>query len=398
MKLPAVGFSLCLLTTVSAADWPQWRGPNRDGISTETGWTSQWPATGPKQVWKAGVGTGYSGISVANGRLYTLGNTGSTDTVFCLDAGTGAVIWKHLYACDPKDPMGYVGPRCTPTVDASRVFTVSRLGHLFCLDAVTGKVLWEKDLQKAYAAKPPKWGFAGSPLVEGNLLLLEGGGKGSGLVALDKATGAEVWKSGDDAAGYSSAVVTGTGAERRVIMLHSRAAVARRVSDGRELWRHPWKTSYDVNAATPIVAGDRLFISSGYNHGGALLQIGDGAPKVVWENKNMCNQMNPSVLIKGHLYGFDENELRCVDFNSGAVKWRELKFGKGSVMAADGKLIILGDRGLLGLAKVSSTGYAELASAQVIGGKDVWVVPVLANGRIYCRSKADLVCLDVGGK
>jgi outer membrane protein assembly factor BamB len=293
------------MSTVLAADWPQWRGPNRDGISTETGWSAQWPAAGPKQVWKAGVGTGYSGISVAGGRLYTVGNTDSTDSVYCLDAATGTIIWKHSYPCDPKDPMGYVGPRCTPTVDAGRVYTVSRLGHLFCLDAATGKVTWARELQQAYAAKPPKWGFSGSPLVEGNLLIMEGGGKGAGLVALNKATGVEVWKSGDDAAGYSSAIATGTGEQRRVIMLHARAVVARRVSDGGELWRHPWKTSYDVNAATPILAGDKLFISSGYNHGGALLQIGDGAPRVVWENKNMSNQMNSSVLIDGHLYGFD---------------------------------------------------------------------------------------------
>lgn len=398
MKLLAVGVSTCLLTTVFAGDWPQWRGPNRDGISTETGWSTQWPAAGPKQLWKADVGTGYSGVSVVAGRLYTVGNTGSTDIVYCLDAETGTVVWKHSYTCDPDDPMGYVGPRSTPTVDAGRVYTVSRLGHVFCLDAARGTVVWSKELLKDYGAKAPRWGFSGSALVDGNRLILEGGGKGSGLLALDKTTGAEIWKSGDDAAGYSSAVVTGTGEQRAVTMLHAKTVVSRRVHDGRELWRHPWKTSYDVNAATPIVAGDRLFISSGYNHGGALLQIREGPPKVIWENKEMSNQMNSSVLIDGHLYGFDENELRCVDFNSGQVRWKENKFGKGSVMAADGKLIILGSRGLLGVATASPARYTEISSAQVIGGKDVWVVPVLANGRIYCRSKADLVCLDVRGK
>jgi len=397
MKHFAFSLSLSLMTTAFAGDWPQWRGPTRDGISSETGWSTQWPAEGPKQVWKASVGTGYAGMSVANGRLYTMGNTGDIDTVYCLDANTGAEIWKHSYPCSPKDPMGYAGPRCTPTIEAGRVYSVSRLGHVFCLEAATGKVIWAKELQKTDGAKVPQWGFSGSPLIEGNLFIIEGGGKGAGLVAWDKATGAEVWQSGSDAAGYSSAVATGAGDQRTVIMLHAQSVVARRVRDGQEVWRHPWKTSYDVNAATPLIAGDKVFISSGYNHGAALLQIAGAAPQVVWENKHMRNQMNPCVLIDGHLYGFDENQLKCLDFNTGEVKWSERKFGKGSLMAADGKLILLGDRGLLGVAQVSNSGYVELASAQVIGGKDVWVVPVLANGKIYCRSKADLICVDVSG-
>lgn len=389
---------LALASPLLALDWPQWRGPARDGISQETGWTAQWPAAGPKQLWKASVGTGLSGVSVAQGRLYTMGNDAEIDTVVCLDAVTGKVVWKHSYPCDPFDPNGYPGPRCTPTVDGDRVYTVSRLGHLFCFDAASGKVIWAKELPKAYRAKPPKWGFAGSPLIEGKLLLLEVGAKGAALVALDKATGNEVWKAGDDAAGYSSPVTLATGDTRVVAMLHAKALVGRRVTDGVELWRHPWKTDYDVNAATPIVAGDRIFISSGYGHGGALLQLGTGAPKVLWENKAMRNQMNACVLIDGHLYGFDEKVLTCLDFNTGAVKWTESKYGKGSLMAADGKLILLGDRGLLGTAQPTPAGYREIASAQVIGGKDVWTVPVLANGRIYVRSKADLVAVDVGGR
>lgn len=391
---PALVFA-ALAGPLLALDWPQWRGPDRDGISRETDWSAKWPVSGPRQLWKASIGTGYAGVSVANGRVYTIGNTDDNDWVICLDAATGAVKWKHTYPCDPEDPNGYPGPRCTPAVEGDRVYSVSRLGHLFCFEAATGKVVWSKVLTKAYKAREPKWGYAGSPLVEGGLLLVEVGAKGAALVAFDKLTGAEVWKSGDDNAGYSSAVAYGSGPDRAVLMLHARALVARRVSDGRELWRHPWKTDYDVNAATPIVAGDRVFISSGYGHGGVLLQMTAGAPKVLWESESMRTQMNPCVLIDGHLYGFDEKQLTCLELATGKVKWTEKKFGKGSVMAADGKLILLGERGLLGTAQATPDGYREISSAQVIGGKDVWVVPVLANARIYVRSKGELVCVDV---
>lgn len=396
MNLRGLAFAFAALSSpLLALDWPQWRGPNRDGISAETGWNAQWPAAGPRQQWKASLGTGLSGVAVADGKVYTLGNSNDTDTVWCLDAGTGQVIWQQSYPCDPYDPNGYPGPRGTPTVEGGRVYTLGRLGQLHCFDAATGRIVWSKDLAKTYRAKAPKWGFAGSPLIDGGKLFVEVGAKGASVVAFDPATGAELWKAGDDAAGYSSPVSLGTGETRAVLTLQARALVARRMADGRELWRYPWKTDYDVNAATPIVSGENVFISSGYDHGGALLRVTAGGPKLVWEKDVMRNQMNSSVLIDGHLYGFDERQLACVELATGKVAWTEKKYGKGSLMAADGKLILLGERGLLGTATATPQAYREISSAHVIGGKDVWVVPVLANGRIYVRSKGDLICLDV---
>jgi outer membrane protein assembly factor BamB len=393
--LLAFVLSMFFIPIAQAADWPQWRGPDRDGISTESNWSVQWPSEGPPQLWQARVGQGYSSFAVSNGRLYTMGNINENDYVFCFDAATGVEIWKHSYPCSSRDPNGYHGARCTPTVDGNLVFTISREGHLFCLDAQTGQVNWAKNLRKDYRASPPKWGFSGSPLVEGNLLLVETGGRGASMVALDKFTGKEIWRNGSDAAGYSSPVAFSWAGERAVATFSARALVARRIRDGQELWRFPWRTSFDVNAATPIIKGDKAFISSGYNKGAALVDFSGRQPRAVWQSRNMRNHINSSVLYNGYLYGFDENDLKCLEFETGREVWSQRRFGKGSLIVADGKLIVYNDSGRLAVAEASPDGYREISGAQVLGGRSTWVAPVLSNGRIYCRSGETLVCLDV---
>ena len=380
---------------VQGNDWPQWRGPQRNGISEETGWLTSWPPSGPKQLWRGKVGVGYSSVSVSNGRLYTMGNVAEVDHVYCLDANTGAELWQHSYPCSSKDPNGYPGTRCTPTVDGDRVYTVSREGHLFCLNTADGKVIWAKNFSKEFGASTPTWGFSGSPLIEVNLVLVEVGGPGASVVALNKMTGAVVWKNGSEGVGYSSLIAYTEGAQRCLAVFSKETIVGRSLRGGTELWRHPWKTSYGVNAATPIVEGDKLFISSGYNFGCALLQISVRPARVLWQNKNMRNHVNSCVLWQSHLYGFDEGELKCLDFKTGEVKWVQRGYGKGALMMADGKLILYSDNGKLGVAEASPAGFKELANSQVIGGKSTWAAPVLASGKIYCRSLEDLVCLDV---
>lgn len=395
--------SLAFVLPVLAADWTQWRGPNRDGISTETGWEVSWPNSGLRQVWKAEVGRGYGTVSVSKGRLYIMGNTSDKDTVYCLDAATGREIWQFSYDCPAKDPNGYHGTRSTPTVDGDLVFTTSRTGHAFCLNAADGKVKWSKEFGKDFGGKTPTWGFSMSPLVEGGLLILEPGGPDASVVALKKETGEEVWRSGSGPAAYSSPVAYTIRGERSVAVFGAHGATGYRVSDGKEVWSFPWKTSYNVNAATPIVDGTNVFISSGYGTGCALYDIGSSPPRELWRNKNMRNHVNSCVLWKGYLYGFDEGTLKCLDFTSGEIKWSETKYGKGSLMVADGKLLLYGERGQLGLAETTPEGYKELAFIQALqvrpsypGGaaKQTWAAPVLVNGRIYCRSHDDLVCLD----
>lgn len=381
--------------SVTALDWYRWRGPDANGISQETGWSSAWPKEGPRQLWKASVGTGFSSVAVSDGRLFTMGNDGHRDTIFCFDAKSGAQIWKYSYA-SPMDPKFYEGgPSATPTVDGPRVYTISKRGLVHALNAADGRLVWSKDLASAVSATVPTWGFAGSALVDGNLVVFNVGSAGT---ALDKTTGNVVWKSGSPESGYSTAVPFGQSANRGILLFLASSVAAIHLSDGRLIWSHPWKTEYDVNAADPIMLRDNVFISSGYDRGGALLKISGKSASVVWENKNMRNHFNSCVLLEGYVYGFDESELKCVDFNTGQVRWRQGGLGKGSLMAADGKLIVLSERGELVIVDARSTGFNALSRAQVLGGK-CWSAPVLANGLIYCRNaKGDLVCVDVSGK
>lgn len=383
------------LAVTTAADWPNYRGPSHDGISKETGWTTEWPANGPKILWKAKVGMGFSGVVVANGRAYTQGNANEQDTIFCFDANTGEIKWKHSYAA-PLDAKYYEGgTSATPTVDGDKVYTISKRGIVHCLNAADGKVVWTKNLQEELGAKIPEWGFASSFYIEGDLALLNIGSAGA---ALDKKTGKVVWSSGTDVSGYATPVPFDANGERAVMLAAKSDVIAVKVKDGKELWRFPWKTQYDVNAAAPIKSGSKVFISSGYNRGAGVFDISKTPAEKVWENKNLRNHMASSVLWEGHLYGVDENQLRCVEFESGQVKWTDKVSGKGTLSMADGKLIVLSERGELLVANPSPAGFKPIVRAQVVGGK-CWTAPTLANGKIYVRTgPGDLVCVDVSGK
>jgi outer membrane protein assembly factor BamB len=374
------------------ADWPCWRGPDRNGISAEKGWQAQWPAEGPKQLWKASVGTGFSSFSVSGGRVYTMGNRADTDRVFCLEANTGKAVWEYSYpsALDPKNFEG--GPCATPTVADGRVYTFSRKGDLFCLDGAKGTVVWLKHLNRELGLEIPTWGCASSALVEGGLVVVNMGSAG---VALDGKTGKMVWVSAKSAGAYATPVPLKIGGEQCLAIFSRESLIAVRAADGREVWSYPWKTMYDVNAADPIIDGDKIFISSGYNHGGTLLKMSGPAPAKVWENKNLRNHFNSCVLWQGYLYGPDDSGLRCVAFETGDLKWSYPAFGKGSLMVADGKLVALSEKGELIIAAATPAAFTPLARAQVLQGK-CWTTPVLANGLIYCRNAVgDVVCLDV---
>ena len=388
---------ICHLVSTVSADWAHYRGPGAHGVSAEK--MPALPAGGPQQIWAAKVGTGTSSVTVSGERVFTMGNTDGKDVVWCLNAKTGSVVWKHEYPLDLDKRMFEGGTAATPTLDGNRVYTVSHQGDLFCLDATTGKPVWAKHYQKDFGGKRPQWGFAGSPTVEGNLLLLEVGGNGASTVALDKATGATVWKSGNDAAGYASPVVATIAGKRTVVMFKAEHVVGLDLA-GRELWRTPWKTSYDVNAATPMVSGDKIFVSSGYGSGGALFEIGAGGATERWRNKGMKAQMNTPALFQGHVYGIDGqagpgSPLTCLDLATGATKWLEKSVGGGAAVVADGKLICLTEKGELVIALASPSGFKALSRTQVLG-KRCWVQPTYAAGRIFCRNnEGDLVALEL---
>lgn len=390
-NLSLITWMCCLAaaaTLATAEDWPNFRGPDHDGISKETAWSPAAVSAG-KIAWSADVGSGYSAVSIADGKAYTTGNINKdTDVVFCLDAETGKPLWRHEYP-EPLEPKYYSGGcSATPTVHGGKVYTLSKKGKVFCLDAASGKPVWNRQLEFTV----PTWGFAGSPLIHGQAVIFNAGRSG---IACDKDTGAVLWKSADEAGGYASPVPFEQDGQARVALFAKSSILALNPADGKVLWSSPWETRYDVNAADPIVSGSRIFITSGYNRGASLLDFSGGKPRTVWENKDMRSQMSGPVLIGGHLYGFDDNQLACLDWETGEKKWSEKSPKKGALMAAGDKLIVLGETGRLAIAEATPAAYRELAAADILKGR-CWTMPVLANGRIYARN-ADgrLVCLDV---
>lgn len=377
--------------TPAGGDWPCWRGPANNGISTETSWSPAALAQGAKVLWRGNVGNGYSAPAIKGDRLYTMGNKDNQDTVYCLNAKTGAEIWRHTYACEGGS---YPGPRASPWIDGTLVYTFSRNGDALALDAATGTVKWQKDL-KALKATNLTWGFSSSPVVTGSLVLYNAGETG---VALDKASGAEVWASAGTG-NYAAPVVFEQGGRQQVAIFSQKGLNAVVLKDGRKLWSFPWATAYDINAADPIVNGNRVFISSGYGHGGAVLDFSSGKPVVVWENKEIAAHFSSCVLIGKALYGLSGNtgngDLVCLEFDTGKVLWKQ-KTGFGSLIAAGGKLIVLNERGTLFICEATPEGYKELATAKDVIPATCWTAPVLAHGCLYLRNeKGALACVDL---
>jgi outer membrane protein assembly factor BamB len=394
--LLALCFSSVALT-VFADDWYRWRGPDLNGISKEQGWFKPWPKEGPKQIWKANVGPGYATVSVSNGRVFTTGSDNKTETITCLDEKTGRALWTHSYATAFVPQFYEGGSSGTPMVDGDRVYHLAQMGELFCLNAASGKVIWSNNVATATGTQIPTWGLTGAPLVHGDLLIVHAGAAGC---AVEKATGKVVWKS-DGEGGYATPVPF----TDQMLIFGTKALACVDPKSGKLAWSFPWKTLYDVNAADPIVVSkDRVFISSDYNHGCALLEVKGNKATAVWENKNLKNPFASSVLLNGHIFGIDayagkpNGTLRCIDLANGDLKWQEASIGNGALMAADNKLIVISEKGELVMVEPTPSAFKPLARAQVLGGR-CWTMPVLSNGKIFCRNaKGDLVCVDPSGK
>jgi outer membrane protein assembly factor BamB len=386
---------------------PLWRGPRRDGASAETGLLASWPQDGPKVLWRRPCGEGYSAPAVAGGRVYTLEMNDDGEAVVCRDADTGQDVWRQPYGAKYRSDQGS-GPRSTPTIDEGRVYAVGGSGVFHCLDAATGQVQWRHDLLDEFGAKNLQWGASFSPLVEGDLVFTNPGGPGGhSVAAFDKRDSRLVWKALDDPAGYSSPIAVTAAGVRQVVFFTGAGLVGLSPADGTLYWRFPWDTQFGVNAATPVPFrardGDRtndyLFISSGYNKGCAALKVTagrGGAPEVraVYEGNQMRNHFASPVRRGGYLYGFDEDRLACLELRTGKVLWAQRGFQKGSLLIADGRLIVLGENGELALAEATPEGYREQARFRLTRRK-CWTVPVLAHGRLYVRDQNEVFCLDL---
>jgi outer membrane protein assembly factor BamB len=396
----------------SPGKWPQWRGPNRDGASPETGLGWDWPAGGPPLVWEQLLGRGFSSVVVAQGRLYTMAEETieenppaatppRMEAVVCLDAATGRTLWRFRYPNQFEERFGS-GPRSTPAVDGDFVYTVGPTGVFHCLAAATGSLVWRHDLQEEFQGQPFQYGMAASPLVEGELVYTTPGGPdGQAVAAFDKRSGRLVWKALDDLMGYSSPIAVTAAGVRQVLFLTNQALVSF-TPQGQLLWRYPWETPGGFNIATPLAFGDYIFLSSGYGKGCVLLEIAaepDGSlrPHRVYEHNRMRNHFASSVRWGDHLYGFDQLDLVCMNIRTGELAWRQRglrSLRKGSLLIAEGHLLILGEDGTLTLAEATPAAYRELAAVRVSTNK-CWTVPTVAGGRLYIRDEGLLRCFDV---
>lgn len=398
----------------SPGEWPQWRGVHRDGIATEVGLRTIWPAKGPPVLWRRPIHGGYSSIAVANGRLYTMDRVESQERVICLDASSGKDVWVHTYPVDYRGLDYGSGPRATPTIHDGRVYTVGATGVMLCLEAAPAdgqaKVLWEHDLLAEFRANRPIWGVASSPLIEGNLVCVQPGGTDGSVAAFERVSGQPLWKALADPSGYSSPVATTAAGVRQIVCFTGKGLTGLRPTDGGQLWYFPWETMHDCNVATPIVAGDYVFISSDYQAGCALLQLtadGQGGvradPVYIRRDKLMRNHFSSCVLHEGYLYGFDVSGtvgmLKCMDLrtdaNTAQEKWVTRDLRKGCVLYADGHLLVLTEDGKLALVEATPKQFTRKAQVDVLSGDQCWALPALANGRLYLRNDKEVVCLDL---
>jgi outer membrane protein assembly factor BamB len=401
--LVTVGLLLALPSVVSNRvldDWPQWRGPNRDGRSAETGLLKDWPAGGPALAWRAtGAGEGYSSFATSKGRLYTLGAREGIEYVIAYDAASGKRLWERAHGTRFSNDRGD-GPRATPTIDGNRVYAFGASGDLSALDAASGEPFWRVNVLKQYRGSNIQWGLSESPLVLEDRILVNAGGT---IVALKKTDGKSIWTSQGDEAGYSSAIAHKVGNVTEAIYFTSTRVVGVDVNSGQQLWSYAKVANRTANIATPIVRGNRVFVSSDYGTGSALLELAAAgnnvSAKEVYFTRQMKNHHASSILVGDYLYGFDSMILTSMKFDTGEVAWQNRSVGKGSLTFADDRLYLYSENGVVGLAEASPTGYREHGRFELKTGRlPTWSHPVVSGGKLFLRDQDVIYAYDVKAK
>jgi outer membrane protein assembly factor BamB len=397
-------FSLaaCFLVTVSgAADWTQYRGPFRLGTTDETDLLDGWPESGPPIAWRRPIGGGYSGIVGTDQHLYTMDATDEEEAVLALDAASGETLWRTVLGPFVQAELGDGGPRSTPAVADGVVIAISSQGRMVTLSAADGELVWEKDLTEW--GPVPRFGYSMSPLVDGDLVIVEAGErqKEPGVLAFDRTTGELRWSALEGPTGYTSPVVATLGGERQYVFSRFSEVVSLSV-DGTVLWRH--ETAQHAAIPMPVlVAPDRIFISSAEDTFGSLmLQVSRDGDEYrtaeLWSQRLMRNHFNSSVAVGGYLYGFDNGTLRCLDAANGERLWAKRGFGKGSLIASGDHLYVLGDGGIAAQVRADPAGYREGGRLQLTAGGRAWTEPSLANGRLLVRDFDEIVSLELRGQ
>jgi outer membrane protein assembly factor BamB len=390
---------------VQAEDWPRWRGPRGDGTWQAPPIPEQFPAAGPPVVWKAPLGKGYSGISVAGGRAFTMDrpDESNDERVVCFDASTGKQLWEHRYAAPYGDLDYGKGPRCTPTIHDGRVYTLGAVGHLHCLDAASGQVLWSKDLVRDHGARLPTWGFAASPVIEGDLVIVHAGLPEGCYSAYDRKTGKEVWRAGDDPAGYGTPIIVEHGGLWQLIGWTPEHIVAHKLDTGELLWKYPYKVTYGVSIATPIFQ-EGIVLVCGYWHGSRAIKLGDRPTEatLAWEeNRYLRGLMDQPLYRDGYVYLLDKQHgIVAFELAKGEKIWtdenrltpRDRNPQVSMVWLGDtGRAICLNAQGDLILVRLSPQGLAEQSRAKIVG--ETWAHPAYAGNCCLARDDEQIVCV-----
>lgn len=409
----ALTFTVCfwilgaMVIPARAADWPQHLGPHRNGLSAETGLIDEWPQNGPQEVFRVPGGVGMSGLAISGGTLVTLVQKSGKQFVLALDAKTGALKWETPVAPAYTNTMGN-GPRATPTVAGDQIFAFTGEGILVALEFKTGKLLWSQNVVKQLGGKEADYGMACSPIVVEDIVIVTAGAPNSTVAAFDTKTGETAWTVGNDPAGYSSPALLEIAGRKQLVTYTGSSVLGIAPDTGSLLWRYPYKTDYDCNIATPLAVGGNVFISSGENHGCALLSLKPNGDKFdvteTWVSQGsksvLRNEWQTSMLLDGYLYGFDNGgsagpitHLTCIEAATGDRQWQQIRFGKGNGIAADGKLLISTMKGEFVLVRANPKEFEEIGRATVIG--ETRQAPALADGLLYLRDNDEILCLDI---
>ena len=411
-----------------ATDWPQWRGPARDGVWTETGIIERFESPQVPIKWRVPIGSGYSGPTVAEGRVYVMDRIVEPDPqerVHCFDAETGETLWSYAYSCRYQGVQYQAGPRCSVTIHGGRAYALGTMGHLHCLDAASGELLWKRDCRQEDGARVPVWGIAASPLIEAGLVIVHIGGQdGGSVMAFDKVTGHQQWRALDDSVSYSSPIVIAQAGRRIFVCVTGERVVGLDPQTGRLYWEHPFPPARMViTSATPVFDGRHLFVSSFYD-GSLLLDVHPNklAVELLWRRRGRTERdtdalhccMSTPVILGEHLYGVDSyGELRCLDLATGDRLWEDLtavppaRWSNIHMVRNHERIWMFNERGELIISRLSPAGFHEISRAKLIEptteqlsqrGGVCWSHPAFANRSVYARNDRELVCADLAAR
>ncbi len=403
-----------IVAPASWADWPCLLGPQMNGVSEDTGLLQSWPENGPPEVWRVSVGEAWSGIAIADDRLYTMASSDEVEYSICFDAHTGDEIWRTASEGFYTKPKNGNGPRSTPLLSDGKVYTTGGEGYLMCCDAQTGEKIWGVDMRSEFGSgeptRRPSWGYAASPLLAGSSIIGIPGGmaddadhkSNQAVVAFDKDTGETLWSNLSDKASYSTPRLVEIGGMRQVVCFLYGAVVGLDSKNGDELWRFPWETQWGINCVTPLSRDGTVFVSAAYGKGSVLLQIsnqgGVFTAEELWGSRHFQNWFSTSILHDGYLYGVHkDDELKCVDYRTGEEKWSEEDWDRGQLLYADSRIIFVGEQGRCALLEPDSNKCVKISEFQPLE-EQIWNVPALSGGRLFIRSARTMVCFDLNDR